>query len=165
MTVDVTLDGLDDLLRAIGTLQRRSAKKVATAALRGGLKVIENQMKKDVSSKVKEGRKGIKSRIKTRRGQVTAKVGIGVGKRKKKSLTKPLYKQERKRPGVGIGPRNISWWVAGTKERTTGRRPTGRTPAMQSKLAYLAAQKGKGKIHTEMIKRGALALKKERATL
>lgn len=165
--IDILADvqGLDVLVKRMKALEQKGQEKVAKAAVRGALNVIAKQMKKDVDSKVKDGRKGIKGKLKSTRKEVTAKVGVGVGQKKKKlrqmqaamALTRP-----KSRGGVGIGPNNIHWWVAGTKTRTS--RPSvnrGRMPSMQPGLARIAATKAAGKVKAEMIKRGALQLVKE----
>jgi hypothetical protein len=129
-------------------------------------------MKADTSPRVKEARKGVRSRFKKGKTRVEALAGFGVGKRRKKKITKPVNSKGNRKGGIGIGAQNIHWWVAGTKKRTTGRTKSGkitgsgfmnrgRMPAMQPGLARIAYQKSNGKIQAEMIKRGALALKKE----
>jgi len=72
MDDDVTIDGLDEILKGLDTLRDKGAKRVMTAALKGGLKVIGDQMKKDLDPKVKTGKASVKSRIQTRGGESTA---------------------------------------------------------------------------------------------
>jgi hypothetical protein len=187
MQPDFKIEGVDKLLKACEQLKRPSAvKRVITAALTGALNTIGKQMKKDLSPKVKLGRAAVKSRIQYRGGKVTAKVGFGVGKRRKKTDKQKLAQANRKvkrgkKPGLGIGVNNVSWWIAGTKQRKTGFRKaggyrivqgvrapshsTGSMPAQQPKLAWMAYQKTKSVIHVEMTKRGAKALNKEVAKL
>ena len=179
MEIDVTIEGLDELLKALEEFKGKPAARVLKSAIRGGLNIVGKQMKADVDPKVKAGAKAVKTKIKERRGVLTAKVGFGVGRKRLKAGTVTVA--QRTKPGVGIGPRNIHWWVAGTHERITGYRTrrkqgvitkrirkankpvrsTGIMPAMQPKLAWIAYQKRKGQINAEMIKRGALQLKKE----
>ena len=174
------IEGLDQINRKLSYLEAKSADKVLSAMIRGQMKPIETQMKKDVDSQVKEGRKGVRSRFKNKKKKnyITAKVGFGVGK-KKKTAPKIVNRKGGKQGGVGISAQNIHWWVAGTKQRFTGgmkKRSVlgkpyqkargrvmdrGRMPSMQPGLAAIAATKSRGKQNAEMIKRGALALEKE----
>ena len=172
---DPVVDGVEVLLKRLDVLQKSGKKRVVAAAISGALKVVVKQIKADTSPKVKEARKGVRSRFKRGgkgdRGEVAALAGFGVGKRRKKKTTKPVNRKGNRRGGLGIGPQNIHWWVAGTKQRTTGAKKgrknfktvanRGRMPAMQPGLAAIAYRKSAGKIQSEMIKRGALALTKE----
>lgn len=173
-----TVDGLEAIIKRMDEMKKNGGKNVAQSMVRAGLNVIGKQMKKDVDSKVKEGRKGVRSRFKKnkKKGIVTAKVGFGVGKKTRRANAKLQKKIKRKsgwRGGVGISAQNIHWWVAGTRPRYAGIsyrkkqvtgspiHSTGRMPAMQPGLAAIAYAKAKGQIKSEMIKRGALQLKKE----
>lgn len=158
-----TVDGLDSILRALSTLETKGAGRVLTAMIRGQMAPIQKQMKSDVNRKVKEGRKGVRSRFKNKKkkNEITAKVGFGVGKKSKKAPAK-INRKGGRRGGVGISAQNIHWWVAGTKQRQTKRNANrGSMPSMQPGLAAIAATKSAGKQNAEMIKRGALALEKE----
>lgn len=172
MADNQTVDGLDLLLKKLDVLDKKAAGRVLSTVIRSQLNVIGKQMKADVDSKVKEGRKGVRSRFKNnaKKNFITAKVGFGVGKKKE---AKPRKTKRKSRGGVGIGAQNIHWWVAGTKDRFTGsaRSRTGKNrgkqmfrgkmPSFQPGLAAIAAAKSRGKQNAEMIKRGALALQKE----
>lgn len=163
MNDNATIDGLDSILKKLTILETKSAGKVLAAIVRAQLTVIGKQMKADVDKKVKEGRKGVRSRFKNsaRKNVIKAVVGFGVGKKKKNAPKKVNSKGNRK-GGVGISAQNIHWWVAGTKERQTKRdADRGSMPSMQPGLAAIAQQKSAGKQNAEMIKRGALALEKE----
>lgn len=179
-----TVDGLETIIKRMDEMKKNGGKNVAQSMVRAGLNVIGKQMKKDVDPKVKEGRKGVRSRFKKnkKKGFVTAKVGFGVGKKSKKTPT-VVNRKGGKRGGVGIAAQNIHWWVAGTGQRFTGGKTRrgkrkgvkwsyrklngnpiqnrGTMPAMQPGLAAIAYAKAKGQINREMIKRGALQLKKE----
>lgn len=169
------VSGVDAILRRLDSLQKKGKVVVVRAAISGGLTVVVKQIKKDTDPQVKEARKGVRSRFKKGKSKVEALAGFGVGKRRKKKITKPVNSKGNRKGGLGIGASNIHWWVAGTKKRTTGAKkgkPTGkafsnrgRMPAMQPGLAREAYQKSKGKIQAEMIRRGALALQKETAKL
>lgn len=179
MNDNATIDGLDSILKKLTILETKSAGKVLAAIVRAQLTVIGKQMKADVDKKVKEGRKGVRSRFKNsaRKNVIKAVVGFGVGKRSKK--TQKLNSKGNRNGGVGITAHNIHWWVAGTKQRKTGgmmagkvlgkpERPnrraghnTGRMPSMQPGLASIAQRKSAGQQNAYMIERGALALEKE----
>lgn len=183
MADNQTIEGLDQLIRKLEALDKKGSGRVLAAMIRAQLNAIGKQMKSDVSSKVKEGRKGVRSRFKnnSKKNWVQAKVGFGVGKKSKK--VKAVKARKKGRGGVGISSQNIHWWVAGTQQRFTGgktrtgkrkgvkwseRRLNGKAimnrgvmPSMQPGLAAIAATKSRGKQNAEMIKRGALQLQKE----
>lgn len=168
------VEGLEEILKKMDSLAKGGGDRVASSMVRAGLNVVAKQMKKDLSPKVKEARKAVRTRFKRKKkaGTVEALVGFGVGKRKKKP-PKVVNSQGNRKGGIGIGAQNIHWWVAGTQARYAGisyRRKeitgsrihaTGKMPAMQPGLAAIAYAKSKGKIQAEMIKRGALQLTKE----
>jgi len=162
MADNETVTGLDQILRKLDALEKKGSGRVLAAIIRAQLNVIGKQMKADVDSKVKEGRKGIKSRFKNnaKKNWITAKVGFGVGKKQK--IGRTLKLKGNRREGQGISAQNIHWWVAGTKQRSTKRSLNrGIMPSMQPGLAKIAAAKSKGKQNAEMIRRGALQLEKE----
>lgn len=172
MNDNAAIDGLDSILKKLTILETKSAGKVLAAIVRAQLTVIGKQMKADVDRKVKEGRKGVRSRFKNRarKNVIKAVVGFGVGKRKK-NAPKVVGRKGNRKGGVGIAAQNIHWWVAGTKQRTTsgaGKRFTqgvgqnrGSMPSMQPGLASIAQTKSAGKQNAYMIERGALMLEKE----
>lgn len=165
------VSGVDTILKRLDALEKKGKVVVVRAAIKGGLNVVVKQMKADTDPQVKEARKGVRSRFKKGKTKIEALAGFGVGKRRKKKLTKPVNSKGNRKGGLGISASNIHWWVAGTKKRTTGAKKgkrtgngfsnRGRMPAMQPGLARIAYQKSRGKIQAEMIKRGALALEKE----
>ena len=165
MADNESIDGLDLILRKLETLSAKASGRVLATIIRAQLNVIGKQMKADLDSKVKEGRKGVRSRFKNKakRNFITAKVGFNVGKKRKAKRTLKL--KGNRREGQGISAENAHWWVAGTKSRMTKTlRPNvsrGVMPAMQPGLAAIAATKSRGQQNKEMIKRGALALQKE----
>lgn len=161
MADNQTIEGLDSLLKKLNELEKKGAGRVLGSIIRAQLNVIGKQTKADTSSKVKEGRKGVRSRFKNKakKNFITAKVGFGVGPKK---LRKPSKSKRTSRGGVGIAAQNIHWWVAGTKQRTTrAQQDRGSMPSFQPGLAKIAASKSSGQQNKEMIKRGALALQKE----
>ena len=171
LTGGEVVSGLDALLRKFTVLESKSANKVLAAMVKAKLGVIAKQIKKDTAGKVKAARKGVRMRFKiSKADKMTAIVGFGVGKRKKKKPA-PKNSQGKRKGGVGISAANIHWWVAGTAKRTTGAKKgkrknnpiadRGRMPSMQPNLAAEAAAKSKGQQNKFMIERGALALEKE----
>lgn len=161
MADNESVEGLDQILRKLNELEKKGAGRVLSSMIRGQLNVIGKQMKADTDSRVKEGRKGVRSRFKNnaKKNWVLAKVGFGVGPKK---LRKPRKSKRTSRGGVGISAQNIHWWVAGTKQRTTrSNQDRGQMPSFQPGLAKIAATKSRGQQNKEMIKRGALALQKE----
>lgn len=162
MADNETISGVDQILRKMTALEKKGSGRVLAAMIRGQLNVIGKQMKADVAPKVKDGRKGIRSRFKNnaKKNWIQAKVGFGVGPKRK--LDRVLKLKGNRRQGQGIAAQNIHWWVAGTKQRSTKRSLNrGIMPAMQPGLARIAATKSKGKQNAEMIRRGALQLQKE----
>lgn len=163
MADNQTVEGLDAILRKLTELEKKGSGRVLAAIIRAQLNAIGKQMKADVDPKVKEGRKGVRSRFKNnaKKNVIQAKVGFGVGPKRK--LQRVLKMKGNRRQGQGIAAQNIHWWVSGTKQRTTttGSKNRGRMPAMQPGLARIAAAKSKGQQNKEMIKRGALQLQKE----
>jgi hypothetical protein len=161
MSADI--EGMQQLLKSLDALPTKVGRSVLSSAIRGGLNVIQKQMKSEMDPKVKAAKRGIGTRFKKGK-QVVAKVGVGVGKRKK-----PL-KRARKRTtkgGVGIDDRNLHWWVAGTKQRTTKKTKgdRGKMPAKDPQLAVRAYKKAKGKILAEMVRLGKKRFEREVARL
>ncbi len=126
-----TITGDKALDRKFKRLASSGQRKASKAGIRAGMTPIAKAMRaainavpdseaspsqkrgarKTVGKRFAKGRKGGAAR-----GQYGAKVGFAVGKKRKKLAGK------RTRPGVGIGARNIHWFVLGTKKRYTGRR-------------------------------------------
>lgn len=176
MTVEIV--GIETLIRRMEILKQNGKVSVMRSAIRGGLNAIGKQMKADLDPKAKQGKVAVKSKFKKGKKTITAKVGFGVGK--KRGKTYPKNRKGNRKSGVGIDGNNVHWWVAGTRQRTTGYKTRfrkgimtrkrlhgkaimdrGAMPAMQPKLATIAYAKSKGKVKAEMIKRGALQLEKE----
>lgn len=137
------ITGIDNVIRAFEGLSDKAHKKILKTALRAAMRPIAKQMKKDLSSKVKTARKGVGMTVKTKRKQLVAKVGFGVGK-KKADMEKIVNKKRTDdSPGVGIGPTNVHWWIVGTKPRrhktTEAKKSVGSMPAKQPNLAKIAA--------------------------
>lgn len=110
------VEELDAMLKAVGTkVGNRAARAVLAKAVRLAVKKI----KAKVPSSQKSVRKAIGGNVKKRkggadRGLTTAKAGAAVGMKSKARL-----KSKRGgKPGVGIGPENVHWFILGTDERT-----------------------------------------------
>jgi len=169
MKIDIRIDGVETVIKKMQFMKDRSSISIGRSMIRAALNVTGKQIKADLDSKVKLGRRAVKARFKKGKFRIEAKVGFGVGPRNKKQVA--TKERAKGRGGVGIGANNVHWWVAGTKRRRTGfkrGKPTGNPirnrgvmPAMQPGLAKIAYAKSAGKIKAEMIKRGALQLKKE----
>lgn len=160
MMTTVTIEGLGTLLNRLEVIGSQGKVRIARAAIRGAMNVQGRAIRKQTSKKVANVRVAVKGRLIKKRGEVAGKVGFGVGKKG----TRRSGEKEGPRPagrGVGISGRNIYWWVLGTSSRSTRAHATGRMPAMQPGLAAIAYAQAAGKINAEMIKRGALQLKKE----
>lgn len=155
-----SIDGLDTILKRMAVLKQSSKVSVMRSAIRGGLNAIGKQMKADLDPKAKQGKVAVKSKFKKGKKRITAKVGFGVGKKRGKEY--PKNRKGNRKSGVGIDGNNIHWWVAGTSRREARNNMNrGAMPAMQPKLATIAYAKSRGKVKSEMIKRGALQLEKE----
>jgi hypothetical protein len=157
------VDGVRELLNRLAKLKDAGGRRVLKSAIRAGLNEIGKQAKRTVSPQVKTGRKAIRGRLKGTKF-IRAKVGFHVGKDRSK------YPEQQKRSGksgVGIGPNNIHWWVAGTKQRRTKKtgQNRGQMPAMQPGLMSQAALMATGAAFAAMRKKAQIQLQKELAKL
>jgi hypothetical protein len=121
--------------RVLEAMQAGAVKKIMRPAIAAGLRVSAKAMKAAVPANMKDAKKAIGSRFNKskRTGELMAKAGAGVGSiGKKKNREKAEEKQKLKRggrPGVGIGVRNIMWFILGTKgRRTESGKSTGSMP-------------------------------------
>lgn len=123
--------------KVLANLQAGAEKKVMKPAIAAGLRVAAKAMKAAVPANMKDAKKAIGSRFnKSRRtGEVMAKAGAGVGMKAAK-IAKQVAKQSEKRagrPGVGVGVRNIMWFILGTKSRQTeSGKSTGSMPSQMN---------------------------------
>lgn len=133
MKLSATVAGADEILKTLGELKTTGQKKVARVSLQAGLKVIGEEMKRQVDPRVKHVAKQVGYRITIHRQMVTrAKVGFNVGKRK---ASKPRRRKAGS-AGVGIGPANLHWFISGTKERFKyGRFSNGKSRRASKRLA------------------------------
>lgn len=125
------LDDVDALLKEMKISSgNRAARSGLTAACRLGVKLVKQKIpstKKTIKNAI-----GYRVRMDKKTGSTKAKFGASVGKKQA-----PLAKRGKRR-GVGIGSRNIHWWVMGTQDRTLSSgsasgppagHPTGEMPA------------------------------------
>lgn len=124
---DVAVVGVGTLTKNLESLTVKVQKKLSRAALGSGGKVIAKRIKAEVPSNWKAGRQAIGSRVflDKNTGQMTVKVGVGVGlKRKKRDKLSAEAKFNRggKKPGVGLSVNNFHWFVMGTDPRQTGQK-------------------------------------------
>lgn len=109
------LQGFEKLDRRLKNLaQPGKIKPLARNAIRAGQRVVVAGIKAQIPPRYRDARKAIGSTLKRSRvledgGSVAAKVGAGVGKKTRSEV------KGRTRSGVGIGPRNIHWFILGTK--------------------------------------------------
>jgi len=158
-----TIDGLTAIIKRMESLSDRGKVSVMRSAIRTGLNAIGKQIRRDLDPKAKDAAKSVRSRFKAGRRKIIAKVGFGVGPRNKKRTD--LTPRAAGRPGVGIGPNNVHWWISGTALRRNRYGSTGAMPAMQPGLARLAAVKAEVSMSSKMAKAAARQLEKEVAKL
>jgi hypothetical protein len=101
---------------------------------------------------MKDAKKTMGMTVNAKGGKQTAKVGAAVGRG-----AKAQSKSSRTRPGVGIGGRNIHWFILGTAQRATkAGKNTGAMPSQMPDVIKGAAQGEKSQI-TEIIRSEATA--------
>lgn len=113
----VILTGIDEVDERLKEMQTAAANRAARAGLAAGGRAFVKDAKAKIPSTMKDAKKVIGFRIKKAKrgpskGYTEAKAGAAVGK--KKQLSMP---DRAGRKGVGIGTRNIHWFILGTKER------------------------------------------------
>lgn len=138
------INGIDDVVANIIRIDTKAAARVMNAGLRGAMRPIAKAMKADLSPKVKIARKWVgMKRKRNKAGEITAKVGFGVGRTKADRNRIVPKNRPKDRPGVGISAFNVHWWITGTNDRKrksiAGNPPTGSMPAKQPGLAENAA--------------------------
>lgn len=124
--------GDKQLDRRLKHLQKKGAKKAVASGMRKGLRVIVKGIKSEIPANMKDAKKLIGSRFgKTRNsgGELVAKAGAAVGAAGKAGTGKGAKFKKKKskdrsgHSGVGIGARNIHWYILGTKDRRTSKSP------------------------------------------
>lgn len=108
----MTLSGLSEITRKLERLQKGGADRAMLSGARAAAKEMEAGIKDAIPGRYRSARKGIGRRVRRKAGEIVAKVGAGVGKQ-----SPP--KRQRKRPGVGLGKRNIHWAILGVQNRQT----------------------------------------------
>jgi hypothetical protein len=154
--------GIPELDRRLRGLSDKLQRKVGNPAVKAGLTVYAKAMRAAVPAGLPTVKAAMGSRMLTASqvrksglppGSVGGKAGGGVGKKSGSKSDKRAAKRgaRGKGGGVGIGARNIHWWVMGTKGRRTATHSTGRMPAhpvvrqaaSQAQSAALSAMKSK----------------------
>jgi hypothetical protein len=138
-----TLTGDESLIKTLAHLRDSVARRAMRKGLTKAMRIVAKGMKAQVPVNLKSMKPAIGSRLSSgkSRGQFTAKAGAAVGKASKvEAKTK-----KAKRRGVGIGGRNIHWWILGTASRTNAKtgKSTGAMPAIASqvvKAGFAASQ-------------------------
>jgi hypothetical protein len=112
LTGDIALDAV------LAEIDAKIADKAVMAGIRSGMSVIGKAIRSEIP--IVHLRKTIGQKLKRlRNGKIIAKVGAGVGK--KGDFRDMLGARKTNGKGVGISNRNIHWYLAGTKKRTTRR--------------------------------------------
>jgi hypothetical protein len=115
MRASVTVAGEKILLDELADLKTKTGRKVTRVVLQSALKVIAKQMQRDLDPKVKEAGKAVGTKVTIYRQNITrAKVGFNVGKNARRV---PFTRKRTSKGGVGIGPMNVHWYIAGTESR------------------------------------------------
>ena len=124
------MQGLDELINAMGRIKDHGARKAAIAGVNAGLTELNKAIRNGIhdssaSPRMKKaarqalGKRLIKASEST--SVIAAKAGFGVGKQSKRKKEKARVRDgDKSRAGVGISASNIQWPVLGTKERTAG---------------------------------------------
>lgn len=103
-------------------------------------KTATKRVKAEIRPMYKDVRQSIGWRVRSKQGNLTAKVGAAVGfknARRQKFLAKQKIRRKG-RKGVGFSPQNIDWWFTGTRRRTTrSGGNTGRMPKMNRGVSWI----------------------------
>lgn len=154
MKVEVEFMGVEEMRRRMVQLSVGVQNRVIRSALSAGLQKAKPAIKKNVPGTQKHIRRMVGASIRKQRGgpdkgKAVGKVGFGPGLRKGTwaqlvSTAKATHQQSQKRytndlkPGYGMSPNNIHWWLLGTGLRPhpiTGN--SGRMPAAPSEPAKM----------------------------
>lgn len=114
------LTGIDELDKTLSKMKLGAANKIARPAVKKGGGVLLKNMKAAVPSNLKDAKRALGMVVDSKGGptrkEPRAKVGVAVGKASKAGTRG----KKAGRPGVGIGARNLHWFVLGTAQRSTG---------------------------------------------
>jgi hypothetical protein len=119
-----TVTGNEELDRVLRIIQNDFVAKAMKPAMSAGLRTGVKFMKAAVPAPFKDAKKALGWRFNKskRNGELMAKAGAAVGMKTKqiKKTAGANFLGRVGRPGVGIGARNIMWWILGTAQRFTG---------------------------------------------
>lgn len=191
MAISAKLKGLDKMLKRLDELKTVSAKRAATAAVKGALPVLAADVRKratqaPASTAVKrEARKTVRWRL-IKMGEAlrgaralasVGKVGFGVGKQ---SAAKKAKASARAKSGHGVGlsQGTVHWFVLGTEERYSATQRsssrgnsaralhhTGRIEAVLKKCIPAAMRGSSRRAMEAARKKSAVVLRREAARL
>ena len=123
------LTGIAELDKKLEGLKIGAANKIARPALTKAARFLLKKMKADVPADKKDVKRALGMRVDAKGGkskdQQRAKVGAAVGK----ALKSEARRSGKNAGGVGIGGRNIHWFLLGTGPRWAGSKSTGTMPA------------------------------------
>lgn len=150
MKAAITIDGVEILVPELNGLATKGGRRLAQIVLKAGLNVIGKQMQRDLDPKVKEAGKAVGNRVTIYRQNVTrAKVGFNVGKNASKV---PFTRKRTSKGGIGIGPRNVHWYITGTGERwrygDQGRSASGKPLSLRQRRASSIRRQQQGAMRT-----------------
>jgi len=124
MSGGIIITGDKELNALLQRLPVAVEKKIARQALSQALTIEVKAMKAAVPANMKDARQAIGKRLgkNKRKGIIEAKAGAAVGfnKSKTKKIEGKIEAKRAGKPGVGISPRNIHWFILGTQQRTRG---------------------------------------------
>ena len=130
--------GDEQILRQLKQLRTTAARRIMTDGAAEAAKKIAKYVKAEIPAKHKTIRKAVGwRRLKAKEApEGGAKAGARVGRASRAQARGPTAG----RKGVGIGARNLHWWIQGTTERRTGKRggPVRSTGAMPAKVGSVS---------------------------
>lgn len=121
----VEVHGIAEMMLLMTGLSDSVQRTVVRSALSAGLQEAKRSIKAQVPGKYKMIRQSVGATIRTVRGTkgkvVVGKAGLGTGlpSAKRSQLIRQSKSEHGrgKKPGKGISPQNVHWWVLGTKRR------------------------------------------------
>lgn len=148
--------GISRLIKNLGGADKLT-KKASKAALKAGMGVYSRGIRKNVSglpladsehTKANRKKKLLRTTVshsvkkaRGKNGQWGAKAGFGVGKQSKKMIARSVTGRSYGLSGVGIGKKNIHWFVLGTSnmEPVKGIESTVKNAARSGRREIVAA--------------------------
>jgi len=160
--INITVDGLPEIVKRLQVVEDKLSKTVLKAAVKSGLTVVAQEMRKQIPASMVNARRAINGRVKGSGSRLVAKVGVGVGKKSNRALKE----RAANRPGVGISGNNLHWWVIGTAgRRTKSGAWRGAMPAMRPGLAKNALATSRGRAIAKMAMTARKRMTKELAKI